>query len=218
MKIYAHRGFSYKYPEASRLAYEKAVEVGADGFECDIRLTKDGTPVCFHDRSTERIAGVKAAVSKVEIAKLRELVDVITLDELLELAEKSGRDLLIETKHPVRTGGRVEREVLQRIASHNSSQRITLISFSIIATLRMLRKHPDVGYVMARWWRALVIPTKLVAIDIELYRKSKFVRRRVSGREIFLWTVNNPNDIPLVQAWPVSAVITDRPDLDFRLR
>ncbi|MFM8385055.1 MAG: glycerophosphodiester phosphodiesterase, partial [Actinomycetota bacterium] len=48
MKIYAHRGFSYKYPEATRAAYQGAIEVGADGFECDVRLTKDGIAVCFH--------------------------------------------------------------------------------------------------------------------------------------------------------------------------
>jgi glycerophosphoryl diester phosphodiesterase len=215
MKIYAHRGFSYKYPEASRLAYEKAIEVGADGFECDIRLTSDGVPICFHDRTTERISGRKVVVSKSDLATLRREVDVVTLEELIELALTNGRNLIIETKHPVRTGGRVEREVLKRVKGIESKQRITLISFSMRATLRMRRKYSDVGYVIGRWWRALVIPTQLVAIDIELYRKSKFVRRRVSGKEIFLWTVNDPECIPLLKSWPISAVITDRPDLDF---
>ncbi|MFM9141832.1 MAG: glycerophosphodiester phosphodiesterase family protein, partial [Actinomycetota bacterium] len=41
MKVFAHRGFSHKYPEATRSAYEGAIEVNADGLECDIRLTKD---------------------------------------------------------------------------------------------------------------------------------------------------------------------------------
>jgi len=215
MKIYAHRGFSYKYPEASRLAYEKAIEAGADGFECDIRLTSDGVPICFHDRTTARISGRKSLISKSKLARLRSDVDVITLDDLIELAFANGRDLLIETKHPVRTGGQVEREVLRRIKALKSTQRITLISFSILAMLRMRREYSDVGYVIGRWWRAIVIPTQLVAIDIELYRKSKFVRRRVSGKEIFIWTVNDPGDIPLLKRWPISAVITDRPDLDF---
>lgn len=215
MKIYAHRGFSYKYPEASRLAYEKAIAAGADGFECDIRLTSDGVPICFHDRTTERISGQKAVISKSNLATLRSDVDVITLDELIELALANSRDLVIETKHPVRTGGQVEREVLKRVKTMKSKQRITLISFSIRATLRMRREYADVGYVIGRWWRAIVIPTQLVAIDIELYRKSKFVRRRVGEKEIFLWTVNDPDDIPLLKSWPISAVITDRPDLDF---
>lgn len=218
MKIYAHRGFSHKYPEASWLAYERAIVAGADGLECDIRLTKEGIPICFHDRTTERISGRKRVISKSELATLRSETEVVTFDELLELAIANGRDLLVETKHPVRTGGRVEREVLKRVKAIQGSPRIALISFSIIATLRMLRSYSDVGYVIARWWRALLIPTNLVAIDIELYRKSPFVRRRTSGREILLWTVNSAKDIPLVQSWPIAGVITDRPDLDFRLR
>ena len=218
MKIYAHRGFSHKYPEASRLAYEKATEAGADGFECDIRLTNDGVPVCFHDRSTKRISGRNLVISKSKLADLRREVDVITLDELIALASQSGRDLLIETKHPVRSRGRVEREVLRRVTGTKSPQRITLISFSILATFRMHRSYSDVGYIIARWWRALFIPTKLVAVDIELYRKSNFVRKRLRGKEIFLWTVNEESDVGLVKTWPIAAVITDRPDLDFRLR
>ena len=40
-KIFAHRGFSGKYPENTMLAFEKAVEIGVDGIELDVHLTKD---------------------------------------------------------------------------------------------------------------------------------------------------------------------------------
>ena len=40
-KIFAHRGFSGKYPENTMLAFEKAVEIGVDGIEMDVHLTKD---------------------------------------------------------------------------------------------------------------------------------------------------------------------------------
>jgi len=46
MKIYAHRGYSEKFPEGSKIAYLEAVKAGADGFECDVRLTKDREIVC----------------------------------------------------------------------------------------------------------------------------------------------------------------------------
>ena len=52
MKIFAHRGFSHKFPEGSRAAYEGAVNAGADGFECDVRLIRSGEVICFHDRTT----------------------------------------------------------------------------------------------------------------------------------------------------------------------
>lgn len=49
MKNFAHRGFSGKYPENTMLAFEKAIELGADGIELDVQLTKDGVPVIIHD-------------------------------------------------------------------------------------------------------------------------------------------------------------------------
>jgi len=49
MRIYAHRGASGDFPEGSKQAYLAAVEQGADGFECDVRLTKDKQIICYHD-------------------------------------------------------------------------------------------------------------------------------------------------------------------------
>ena len=106
MKIYAHRGFSAKFPEATLAAYQGAVEVGADGFECDIRLTREEIPVCFHDRTTLGISGKFKLVSLASLEELRKLVSIITLEELINLAQKNKRDLLIETKHPVLAGGK----------------------------------------------------------------------------------------------------------------
>jgi glycerophosphoryl diester phosphodiesterase len=55
MKIYAHRGASYDYPEMTMAAFEEAVKQGADGVECDLRLSKDGVAVLWHDTDLHRI-------------------------------------------------------------------------------------------------------------------------------------------------------------------
>ena len=53
--LFAHRGFSGKYPENSPLAFRKtAEETGADGIESDVHITRDGKLVIFHDASVER--------------------------------------------------------------------------------------------------------------------------------------------------------------------
>ena len=49
MKVMAHRGYSGKYPENTMLAFQKAVEVGCDGIELDVQLTRDGVLVIIHD-------------------------------------------------------------------------------------------------------------------------------------------------------------------------
>ena len=53
-KNFAHRGFSGKYPENTLLAFEKAIEAGAEGMEFDVQLTKDGELVIIHDETIDR--------------------------------------------------------------------------------------------------------------------------------------------------------------------
>ena len=217
MRVYAHRGFSAKFPEATLVAYQGAVDAGADGFECDIRLSKEGVPVCFHDRTTLGLAGKFKFVGRTSLSDLRELVSVITLQELIELARKNRKDLLIETKHPVLAGGKVEKAVLEKVSGIKEI-RITLMSFSLLAVKRFQKRHQDVAYVIGHRWRMLFIPTKTVAVDVELFAKSQWIRNRLQGKEVFLWTVNERRFIDKLAAWQVAGVITDNPDLDFRLR
>ncbi len=209
MKIYAHRGFSYKYKEATLAAYQGAIDVGTDGLECDVRLTKDKVPVCFHDRTTKRIAGVNRRVATLTLAQLREITDVLTLEELLDLATKTKREVLVETKHPVISGSRVEKIVV----GLGKSYRFTAMSFSLLAVLRFKRELDDVAYVVARRWRLLYLPTKKVAVDVELFARSPWTRRRLQRREVLLWTVNDEGLFAEAKKWKVSGLITDRPDL-----
>lgn len=55
--IIAHRGSSAIAPENTLGAFRQAIEDGADGLEFDVRLTKNGIPVVFHDPTLKRIAG-----------------------------------------------------------------------------------------------------------------------------------------------------------------
>ena len=61
-KNFAHRGFSGKYPENTMLAFQKAIEVGADGIELDVQLTKDGELVIIHDETIDRTTDGKGYV------------------------------------------------------------------------------------------------------------------------------------------------------------
>ena len=42
MKVYAHRGYSGRYPENTMLAFKEAEKTGCYGIELDVQLTKDG--------------------------------------------------------------------------------------------------------------------------------------------------------------------------------
>lgn len=61
--LYAHRGASHDAPENTLAAFRLGWEQGADGVECDVRLTRDGQLVCIHDGDTFRTTGVRRRVA-----------------------------------------------------------------------------------------------------------------------------------------------------------
>ncbi len=71
--VVAHRGASADRPEHTRSAYELALQEGADGVECDVRLTRDGHLVCVHDRRVDRTSTGSGLVSEMTLTELRRL-------------------------------------------------------------------------------------------------------------------------------------------------
>lgn len=216
MKIYAHRGFSARFPEGTRAAYEGAVIAGADGFECDVRLTRDNQVICFHDRTIKRIAGVRKAVSRLTAQELHKLVNAITLNELLDIAIEEKKDVLIETKHPVLTAGKIERRVLEILAKRRSEIEeagihITVMSFSYLAVRRLKRKYPDVAKVSKYSIPAKMSRSKTVALNIELIQRDPKIMQKMKAEKIFVWTVNTSAGLELLKDKKIDGVITDKP-------
>ena len=67
-KVFAHRGFSGRYPENTMLAFEKAVELGVDGIELDVHLSKDGELVIIHDEKVDRTCNGIGMVKDMTLA------------------------------------------------------------------------------------------------------------------------------------------------------
>lgn len=216
MKVFAHRGFSHRFPEGTRAAYQGAIDAGADGFECDVRLTRDKEIICFHDRTLERITGKRRAVSRINAPDLAQLTEFITLQELLDMAITYRKDLLIETKHPVMYAGEIEERVVEllknrapEIAAANIN--ISIMSFSYCATLRLKKHFADVIKVIKYPFAILYKPTRDVAIDIELLRKHPGIIQRLRPGKIYVWTVNSREDLRWLKKREIYGVITDRP-------
>src|SRR5690242_8307906 len=72
-QVVAHRGSSHLQPEHTLAAYVAALDEGAEGLECDVRMTADGHLVCVHDRRVDRTANGHGLVSTMELAQLDEL-------------------------------------------------------------------------------------------------------------------------------------------------
>lgn len=215
MKIFAHRGFSHKYPEATRAAYEGAIAAQSDGLECDVRLTQDNQIVCFHDRTTKKFNGKTKSISKITLDELRQIADVITLDELLEIALNGKQDLLIETKHPTKKRGKIEREVIALLKTKESEIqsagiRIIVMSFSNFAVQRIRAQYPDVAKVVKYVIPALVSREKNLVIEIGMLRRYSWLLRLNKADCILVWTVNSRRNLHWVASREIYGVITDR--------
>jgi glycerophosphoryl diester phosphodiesterase len=218
MRIYAHRGASGEFAEGSEAAYLAAIEQGCDGFECDVRLTKDKQIICYHDKDAKRLSKLDLKIADTNYDQLKKAINPFKLEQLLDLAIKSKKDLVIESKHPVPTGGEIERAVHKLLKGRTkeidqSGIQIFLISFSLLATLRNKKSSYKSGYLVSKKILAKFNPTDLIAANIEIIRSDhSFVLNQMrKGKQVIVWTVNNEDDLKLCQDLGVKAVITDYP-------
>ncbi|NHI18873.1 glycerophosphodiester phosphodiesterase [Phycicoccus endophyticus] len=175
--VVAHRGASDEEAEHTLRAYRKAFAHGADGVECDVRLTADHHLVCVHDRRVERTSNGAGVVSTLELARLEELdwaswktrpedleapdsdperARLLTLRRLLAtIVEEGGEPIvLVETKHPTRHGDDVEKTLVQVLRSFDLDRgdrpgrpRVRVMSFSARALQRVHKLSPQVPLV-----------------------------------------------------------------------
>ncbi len=106
LKIIAHRGYSTRYPENTIMAYTKAFNAGAFAVEADVRQSVEGTLVCFHDATLERLIGDPIAVRECSIQELQRRMaathPLCLLEELFAYsAQRSEHRLLLDVKDDV---------------------------------------------------------------------------------------------------------------------
>lgn len=112
MQIFAHRGAAGRNADENSLeAIQRAVALGVDGIEVDVRRTRDDEAVLVHDQDLRRIAGDTRLVDQLSLDEIKEITlrhgtHVLTLDELtanvpspmeldLEVKDVEAMDLLI---------------------------------------------------------------------------------------------------------------------------
>ncbi|GAA3181144.1 glycerophosphodiester phosphodiesterase [Blastococcus jejuensis] len=71
-EVVAHRGATAEAPEHTLAAYRHAAEIGADGVEVDVRLTRDGVLVCVHDRRVSSTSNGRGVVSALRLDELEQ--------------------------------------------------------------------------------------------------------------------------------------------------
>lgn len=256
MQVVAHRGSSGVRAEHTLEAYEQAVLEGADAVECDVRLTRDAHLVCVHDRRVDRTSDGRGVVSTLELADLADLdfaswkarqgdpvleapweeadTDpsrgrVLTFERLLQLVLDADRpvQLQVETKHPTRYGGLVERvlvDLLERYGLARPASRaaspVAVLSYAPTSLRRIHALAPGLPtvYNMDRVpvrYRDGSLPLQVSAAGLALHIVQAYPRHvarlQSYGHRVHVFTADEPTDIDALLELGVDAIITNHP-------
>ncbi|WP_291480345.1 glycerophosphodiester phosphodiesterase family protein [Corynebacterium sp.] len=241
MKIIAHRGASGYRPELTLDAYEHAVDLGADGVECDIRLSADGVPVVIHDATVDRTSDGTGAVAAMPLARLREFnvgtaerpQRILTLRELLEFirdVRPAGKrpELFVETKRlgsARERDGRLEAAMNRELhaagmADGDLAGLVHLISFDHGSLARFGALNPGIHRIYLRkeyrLWRLLrhLEPAGVAPSQGFSVRRAREAPQHVvgAGDRTYVFTANRDDDLLWLRRHGVRWAATDYPD------
>ncbi len=196
-------------------AYKAAIDDGADGFECDVRITKDNQLLLWHDADMQRVAGSAARIADSTLSDIKDYYpEAMTLEELLILARDNKKELAIETKHPVPTGSAVERKVVELLAQEKPVADIHIMSFSWLALekVRMISpKQSTVALLHDRFSFAMRRFTSAGSIGPGISSLRSNPHLLEDPRNLFVWTVYDADDMRFCANNGVDVLITNNP-------
>lgn len=143
-KIFAHRGYSAKFPENTMLAFQKAYQAKADGIEIDVHLTKDEEIVVCHDEDLDRVTGTYGYIREKTLQELKSLsfhnnmdsykdykgLEIPTLKEFLEWAGPKDLEINIELKTNIFRYDGIVAKTLALVKDLCLEDRVILSSFN----------------------------------------------------------------------------------------
>lgn len=223
-QVTAHRGASGSAPENSLAAIRRAIEAEADWVEIDVQETADGVVVVAHDSDLKKVAGSSLKIAESTAEQLRQ-VDIgarfgdefrgermPTLAEVLELCRgRAGLNIELKYYGPTQ---RLERRVVELVEDYDMQDQVVIMSLKLEGVRKIRQLRPD-------WTIGLLTAAKLgdlTKVDVDFLAVStrlasrKFIRtahRR--GKDVFVWTVDDPLTMSAMIGRGVDNLITDHP-------
>ena len=224
--IVAHRGASALVEfENSLPAFEKAIELGSDAMEFDVRRTADGVLVSFHDDSVQGRRIGELGFGELQAIAGRLGFVVPRVEEIFEMAR--GRIFLdIELKE-----SGYEREIVDMARARLEPEGFVMTSFldATLSAVKALDPRIAVGLLLGvekpragilgrivelfPGFRLRRCGADFVAPHYLLLRFGFLARMRRRGYPVFVWTVNDPGLMARLLSAGVHALITDIPDI-----
>ncbi|RLF09065.1 MAG: hypothetical protein DRJ62_07350 [Thermoprotei archaeon] len=217
-RIIAHRGASGLAPENTLNSIVRALQLGVDGVEVDVRALRDGVPIVFHDASLRRILRDDRMVCEVGLDEMKAMgrklgLPIPTLREVLRVINGKAM-LVIEVKEWRAVNG-----VVEELRGTTTAMNVVISSFDHRIPLHI---KAEVDWVKAGFIVSLrpLSLSKLVdeCVDVVFVRKDyvdeELVREALElGLDLYAWVINDPVEAEEFWRLGVTGVVTDRPDL-----
>lgn len=230
--IIAHRGGSREAPENTLAAFRNAIRVGAKFVELDVQLSSDGEMVVIHDDTVDRTTNGSGPVGALTFEELRRLdagshfgpqfkgEKIPTLREVLDLCVESKVGVVIEIKSPHLYPGLVEKTAaLLDEMWKRDAENLWCISFDhdAIRQMRAFDKAVPLGYLYEWDEPQFVYPDDTVQAYCPYYRTAltypdQVARAHELGKLVFVYTVDDGEDIRQLTEAGVDGMVTDRPE------
>lgn len=235
--IIAHRGASAYYPENTMIAFEKAMEMGAEMIELDVMLSRDGVPIVFHDAKLNKHTNGSSYVDLYTLEELKKLdagswfnpkfsdQEIPTLDEVLTFASgKIALNIEIKTEavsNQIKNG--VEQKVLQLVKEHGMQKHVLYSSFDYRAVRHFKQLDPNVPVALLyeKNQSNRLLPHQLVKqYQVDAFNCSYRQLKRKWLADLkeydiptFIYTVDSKSRMQKLISGGVTGIFTNKPDL-----
>lgn len=211
-----HRGARAYEIENTLESFKKAMELGANAVELDVRQSKDAKLIISHDDNLKKVFGKDVIVSEATLAELKQLTGnrIVTLEEALHFLDRKIEKILVELKE-----AGYEKKVLDIIRKEKLEDRVIVVSFleEALANIRRLDKKIETGLIYTKFRNPIDAALKLNAqYLVPLYR---FIHTRdvekahKNNLKVIVWTINTKEEAREYIAKGVDGIATDKPDI-----
>ena len=223
MRVFAHRGYSGKYPENTMQAFQGAFAAGADGIELDVQLSRDGQLVIIHDETLDRTTTGKGYVKDYTLSELKQLdasgQQIPDFEEYCKWVKDTPLVTNVELKTSIVYYEEIEEKTAEMVKAFHLEDRVIFSSFNHLSVVRMkqllpecpvgaLVEHDDLqnaGYYCSKFGFEYYHP------DGSLFTKENADNCREHGVGVNVWTVNDLKMFENMADWGVDGIITNYP-------
>ena len=228
--IWAHRGASGHAPENTLPAFQMAADMGADGVELDIQMTKDGVIVVCHDETIDRTSSGCGWLKDYTFDELRRLdfsagnaayegVQIPSMEEVFDLLAPTGLTINIELKTGIIFFDHLEEQILELTRKKGWEDRVIYSSFNHYSVSKIKKLNPSakVGLLYADGPVDMPGYGKRLGADAlhpafyNLQYPNFMEDSRAGGLDVNVWTVNTAEELLQCRKYGVNAVITNYP-------